>query len=81
MKKIRSAAALLILAAMLAGCGQTPSSGSETTDVTAPSDTTEEVTEYAYPYPDTGYGGEEFGILKETLNNSPKACQAQKDVV
>lgn len=63
MKKIRSAAALLILAAMLAGCGQTPSSGSETTDVTAPSDTTEEVTEYAYPYPDTGYGGEEFGIL------------------
>ena len=47
MKKIRSAAALLILAAMLAGCGQTPSSGSETTDVTAPSDTTEEVTEYA----------------------------------
>ena len=63
MKRIRSAAALLILAAMLAGCGQTPSSGSETTDVTAPSDTTEEVTEYAYPYPDTGYGGEEFGIL------------------
>ena len=63
MKKIRSAAALLIFAAMLAGCGQTPSSGSETTDVTAPSDTTEEVTEYAYPYPDTGYGGEEFGIL------------------
>lgn len=54
MKKIRSAAALLILAAMLAGCGQTPSSGSETTDVTASSDTTEEVTEYAYPYPDTG---------------------------
>ncbi len=47
MKKIRSAAALLIFAAMLAGCGQTPSSGSETTDVTAPSDTTEEVTEYA----------------------------------
>ena len=63
MKKIRSAVALLIFAAMLAGCGQTPSSGSETTDVTAPSDTTEEVTEYAYPYPDTGYGGEEFGIL------------------
>ena len=44
MKKIRSAAALLILAAMLAGCGQTPSSGSETTDAAAPSDTTEEVT-------------------------------------
>ena len=63
MKKIRSAAALLILAAMLAGCGQTPSSGSETTDAAASSDTTEEVTEYAYPYPDTGYGGEEFGIL------------------
>ena len=63
MKKIRSAAALLILAAMLAGCGQTPSSGSETTDVTAPSDTTEEVTEYAYPYPDPATAGRSSAFL------------------
>lgn len=63
MKKSKSAIALLILAALLAGCGQTPQSGGETTDSASDAESSAEVTEYSYPYPDTGYDGEEFGIL------------------
>lgn len=63
MKKKRSAAALLILAAMLAGCGQTPSSGSETTDVTASSDTTEEVTEMPTRIPTPATAGRSSAFL------------------
>ncbi|MBE6611081.1 MAG: hypothetical protein E7632_01200 [Ruminococcaceae bacterium] len=55
---------LLLLTALLASCGGT-STTTDTTDTTASAggDTTAAEAEYVYPYPTTGYGGEEFVIL------------------
>ena len=50
-----------LIASQLAACGETTPSGGEQT--TIPDETTASDTEYSYPYPAEGYGGEEFGIL------------------
>ncbi|MBQ8510201.1 MAG: hypothetical protein IJ493_09880 [Clostridia bacterium] len=64
--KIKSGIALFLLASMLVavGCGgtETPPAADDTTSGVS-EDTTTAVQEYEYPYPDTGYGGEEYHIL------------------
>lgn len=51
-----------LLMAQLAGCGATPPTPDAAT-TTLPDGTTAAETDYSYPYPTEGYGGEEFGML------------------
>ena len=56
--------AILVAApTLLASCGQEATDNTETTTTASGDSQTTAVEEYQYPYPDEGFGGEEFNIL------------------
>ncbi len=69
MKHTQKLVALLLLCSLFTGCAQGTKSPDETTSPTAdttaaPAETTAPVeTEYVYPYPTEGFGGDTFNIL------------------
>ena len=73
MKRTISVTALILAAAMFAGCGSTGGNNPEVT--TSQGETTVADTGYVYPYPAEGYGGENYehgGYVHDALPDSPR---------
>lgn len=78
MKRTISVTALILAAAMFAGCGSTGENNPEVT--TSQGETTAADTGYVYPYPAEGYGGEEFGIMN-MADMYTMHCQILRDEI